>query len=81
LAKTTKAQPALKNNVYSCGEGAKKRAYEALVRPQVEYCSVVWNLHLKKDVDVLKKLQRRAACWICCRWNKQTSKTYSEAIS
>ena len=72
---------------------SKRRSHErrmptwrnkALVRPQVEYCSAVWNPHLKKDVDVLEKLQRRAARWICCRWNKQTykwSKTYSEVIN
>ena len=87
LAKTTMANLTLnllRRTMYSCGEGAKKRVYEALVRPQVKYCSPVWNPHLKKDVDVLEKLQRRAACWICCRWNKHTykwSRTYSEAIN
>ena len=62
----------------------KRRAYEALVRPHVEYCCVVWNPHLKKDVESLEKLQRRAARWTCCHWNKHTykwSKTYNEVIN
>ena len=73
----------LRRTMHSCGESAKKKAYEALVRPHVEYCCTVWNLYLKRDVEAVEKLQRRAARWICCRWDKHThkwSRTYDNAI-
>jgi len=77
LAKTTKANRTLnllRRTMYNCGEGAKKLAYEALVRPQVEYCSAVWNPHLKKDVDVLEKLQEELhAGYAVAGTNKRTS--------
>ena len=34
--------------------------YKAIVRPRLEYCKQAWNPHLRKDVDMLEKIQRRA---------------------
>ena len=34
--------------------------YKAIVRPHLEYCIQAWNPHLRKDVDMLDKIQRRA---------------------
>ena len=34
--------------------------YKAIVRPHLEYCIRAWNPHLRKDVDMLEKIQRRA---------------------
>ena len=34
--------------------------YKAIVRPHLEYCIQAWNPHLRKDVDMLEKIRRRA---------------------
>ena len=34
--------------------------YKAIVRPHIVYCIQAWNPHLRKDIDMLEKIQRRA---------------------
>ena len=33
--------------------------YNAIVRPHLEYCIQAWNPHLRKDIDMHVKIQRR----------------------
>ena len=47
---------------------AKSIAYKAIVRPCLEYASVVWSPHTVSDIDAIESVQKRAARWICARW-------------
>ena len=39
----------------------KKSLYLSLVRSHLMYCSVIWRLHLCKDIILLEKIQRRTS--------------------
>ena len=81
-AKANRILSLLRRSMYGCSKEVKKRAYVALVRPHLEYCSPVWNPHLKKDCDKLERVQKRAARWAYCQWDRHTytwSHTYEEA--
>ena len=72
----------LRRSMYGCHHTAKKRAYMALVRPHLEYCSPVWSPYQHKLNEALEKVQKRAARWVCgSRWDReryQWSKSYSD---
>ena len=51
----------LRRNFSSCSTEAKAATYTTMVRPILEYASVVWDPTLKKDIDQLEKVQRVAA--------------------
>ena len=42
----------------------KKRLYLSVVRSKLSYCSQLWRPHLKKDILLLERVQRRATKYI-----------------
>ena len=55
-----------------CSMDAKKKAHTALVCPLLEYAAPAWSPHLHRDIDMLEKVQKRAARWVCATsWDSQ----------
>lgn len=50
--------------------------YKALVRPHLEYASSVWSPYLKKDIDAIENVQRRATKML----HKLKDKSYEERL-
>ena len=59
----------LQRFLFGSTKNVKSLAYRSLVRPCVEYASVVWNPHTVSDINIIEAVQKRAAWWICAKWN------------
>ena len=57
----------LRRNMSGCSKQAKSRPYTALVQPQLETSVPVWS-----PCDSIEKVQKRAARWICAKWDKDS---------
>ena len=53
----------LKRNIRVNNKDLKSVAYKTLVRPQLEYASIVWCPHTTTDINKVEAVQRRAARW------------------
>ena len=54
----------LRLTLKSCSPYIKNIAYKTLVRPQLEYCSPIWDPYEKGHILLLEKVQRRAARFV-----------------
>jgi ribonucleases P/MRP protein subunit RPP40 len=50
----------IKRNIKFKSKQVIVKLYKALVRPRLEYCIQVWSPYLRKDINMLERVQRRA---------------------
>ena len=54
--------------------------YKSFIRPHLEYCAIVWDPHLSKDIEALEKVQRFALRMCLKNWSLDHSQLYSRSM-
>ena len=54
----------------SAKPSTKNAAYNIIVRPNLEYCSSVWDPSHQKDIDKLENVQRSASRFVANNYSK-----------
>ena len=65
----------IRRNIKTKMSKVRERAYNSLVRPQLEYASAVWDPHNKKYISQIEQIQRRAARWTVGNFDRHASVT------
>ena len=63
----------LQRNIRRAPTSVKKRAYETLVRPILEYANSVWDRHAESDICKLEMVLRRYARHTCNNFGRTSS--------
>ena len=73
--KANKTLAFIRRNTHQCPKTIKEQCYKTLVRPILEYGSVVWDPHTKQDSDMIEAIQRRAARYVTGDYRWRSSPT------
>ena len=65
----------LQRNVHHCSQSTKAKAYKALVRPHLEYAAAVTDPHQTNHIQMLDRVQRRAARFVVNDYRRTSSVT------
>ena len=59
----------LQRNLTISSKKVKTTAYQAFVRPRLEYASTVWDPRTDRNVKAIESVQRGVARWVTGRWS------------
>lgn len=65
----------LRHKIKNSPSHVKLLAYNTLIRPLLEYATIVWDPHTKKDINKLEQIQRLAVRFIYNRYRRLDSPT------
>jgi len=65
----------LRRNLSGCSTRTKTIAYQALVRPHLEYSAPAWDPHTVRNIRKLEQVQRRAARFVANSYSPYQSVT------
>ena len=74
-SKASRTLGLIKRTLHGAQMPVRKRAYEALVRPSLEYATCAWSPHTQLDKSKLEKTQRAAARFVVGDYRQKSSVT------
>ena len=74
-SKANKTSSFVHRNLKGCAVETQVKCFKSLARPILEYASIVWDPFLKKDIDMLERVQKRAARRITNDYSQHSSAT------
>jgi hypothetical protein len=75
VSKANRILGMLQRNIHQCSKETKAKAYKALVRPHLEYAAAVTDPYQSKDIQMLDRVQRRAARFVVGDYRRRSSVT------
>ena len=63
----------LARNIPRCCRKVKQMAYTTYIRPTVEYASLVWDPHTKRNTNKIEMVQRRCARYVTGNFDRNSS--------
>ena len=73
--KANKTLGLIKRTLHAAPKQVRKAAYEALVRPSLEYATCAWSPHTKTDIQKVEQVQRSAARFVAGDYRRTSSVT------
>jgi len=73
--KANKTKGFLQRNLHKCPLTTKSNCYKAMVKPILEYASVIWSPHTQKDINMIERCQRQAARFVMNNYSSYASVT------
>ena len=80
VKKANKTLSFIRRNLLDCPSNVKIDCYTTLVRPILEYGSVVWDPHHKTDIENIEKVQKRAARFATSNYKMEEGSTRTNMI-
>ena len=65
----------IRRNLQNCPQFVKKKCYTTLVRPKLDYASVVWDPHHQNHILEIEKIQKRAARFVTNNYKMEHGNT------
>ena len=72
-SKATRVLNFIRRNFYHCSPSTKEKLYMSLVRPHLEYAAASWDPYTKKNIDIIERVQNRAARFVSKTYGRDTS--------
>ena len=73
VTKANKTLGLLRRNFHHCQQSVKAMASKTLVRPQLEYCSTIWDPYQQVYINAVEAIQNRAARFVKCNCSRHNS--------